>query len=213
MDPLEAAFLFCFVFGLAMSGLSFLLGSFHAIGDGHTGPAGAGGSGHVDAHLEAGGHDGALAGSTPDGPATLAHGPSPINVNTVTAFLAFFGGAGYVLYGAFGIGAALALVLAVLAGLIGGSIVFFFLVRVLLAGQRFLDPSDFRLEGSVARVSQSIRADGIGEIVYSRDGTRRSEGARSATGEAIPSGTEVVIVRYERGLAYVEPWKSYVGEA
>lgn len=210
MDPLEAAFLFCFVFGLVMSGLSFLLGSFHGLGGGHAN--GAGHAGHVDVHLEAGAHHGGLDGAGPEGTAKLGHGPSPVNVNTITAFLAFFGGVGYVVYGALGLGPALALVLAVLAGLIGGAIVFFFLVRVLLAGQRFLDPSDFRLEGSVARVSQSIRADGIGEIVYARDGTRRSEGARSASGEAIPSGTEVVIVRYERGLAYVEPWKSYVGE-
>jgi hypothetical protein len=86
------------------------------------------------------------------------------------------------------------------AGLAGGSIVFLFLTRVLLAGQRYLEPTEFRMEGSVARVSVQIRADGVGEIVYSRDGTLRSEGARSATGEAIALGTEVVSSGTSMGL-------------
>jgi hypothetical protein len=68
------------------------------------------------------------------------------------------------------------------------------------------------MEGTVARVTMAIRAEGTGEIGFSRDGSRRSEGARSATGLPIEVGTEVVIVRYERGLAYVEPWASYAGE-
>jgi hypothetical protein len=68
------------------------------------------------------------------------------------------------------------------------------------------------MEGTVARVTMAIRADSTGEIRFSRDGSRRSEGARSATGQPIEVGTEVVIVRYERGLAYVEPWASYAGE-
>lgn len=233
MDPLEAAFLFCFVFGLALSGLSFLLGAFHMPGLGHhVGSHGMDGShGHVGgagdhgalAHGGAGGgHGGSAHGGEPghpggghaDSPSRLGHDiPSPVNVNTATAFLAFFGGVGYVLYGTLGVAAGVALVVAVLAGLAGGAVVFMFLVKVLLAGQRFLNPEDFRLEGSLAQVTRSIRADGIGEIVYSRDGTRRSEGARSATGEAIAAGTEVVVVRYERGIAYVESWASYAGDA
>lgn len=224
MDPLEAAFLFCFVFGLALSGLSFLLGAFHMPGLGHH--VGAHGMDGTHGHVGGAGDDGALAhGGAGGGHEGMDHGgesghpsgghdmPSPVNVHTATAFLAFFGGVGYVLYSTLGVAAGVALVVAVLAGLAGGAVVFVFLVKVLLAGQRFLTPEDFRLEGSLAQVTRSIRADGIGEIVYSRDGTRRSEGARSATGEAIAAGTEVVVVRYERGIAYVESWASYAGDA
>src|SRR5688500_10574705 len=215
MDPLEALFVFCFVFGLALSGLSFLLGSLHlGGGDAH---ASGHGIGSADAHAEVQVARGAGAAHPELGDAGAAHdgaavrgGPSPFNVNTVTAFLAFFGGAGYLLHSTFGVGVALTLVLSALAGLAGGALVFFFLVKVLLAGQRYLDPANFRMEGSIARVTRPIRADGIGEILFTKDGTRRSEGARSATGQAITVGTEVVILRYERGLAYVEPWESYV---
>jgi hypothetical protein len=69
------------------------------------------------------------------------------------------------------------------------------------------------MEGTVARVTIPIQDGRVGEIVFTREGARRSEGARSATGEPIARGTEVVIVRYDAGLAYVEPWATYAGES
>jgi hypothetical protein len=218
MDPLEAVFVFCFVFGVAMSLLSLALGALHGGDSSHS----LGGD-HGHLHLggesvgaDAGGHGGGGHGgelaSADGGDAQVGH-VSPFNLQTITAFLAFFGGSGWVLYGSVGVAPALALIVATVVGVAGGGVVFWFLVKVLIAGQRFMDPAASRMEGTVARVSIAIRADGTGEIVFSRDGTRRSEGARSATGQAIPEGTEVVIVRYERGLAYVEPWATFAGES
>jgi hypothetical protein len=222
MDPLEAVFVFCFVFGVAMSVISLALGAFKS---GDSGVDGHGDGGHLGGgddgglHLGDGGgdagaghvvvHDGGTAGS--EGKTTSLQ-PSPLNLQTITAFLAFFGGSGWVLYSSVGLGAALALIVATIVGVGGGAVVFLFLVKVLLAGQRFMDPASSRMEGTVARVTMAIRENGTGEIGFSRDGTRRSEGARSVDGKSIPAGTEVVIVRYERGLAYVEPWASYAGE-
>ncbi len=220
MDPLSAVFVFCFVFGVATSLLSLALGALHGGGgDGHALDGDPGGM-----HLgDAGGGDGAHAvahtGGTSGGEelhVDLAEGQggqvSPFNLQTITTFLAFFGGSGWVLYSSAGLAPAIALIAATVIGVAGGAVVFLFLVKVLLASQRFMDPASSRMEGTVARVSMAIRADGTGEIVFSRDGTRRSEGARSATGAPIAAGTEVVIVRYDRGLAYVEPWASYAGE-
>jgi hypothetical protein len=51
-----------------------------------------------------------------------------------------------------------------------------------------------------------------GEIVYTQGGSRHSDGARSAEGKPIEHGAEVVVVRYERGIAYVEPWGSFVAK-
>jgi len=45
-----------------------------------------------------------------------------------------------------------------------------------------------------------------GELIYSQQGTRRVAGARSEDGVAIPRGTEVMVARYEKGIAYVKPW-------
>ncbi|MDP8923828.1 MAG: NfeD family protein [Chloroflexota bacterium] len=205
MDLLEGLFVFCFVFGLATSVISFAVGSLHG-----------------DAGHDAGGHDlagahGAGGGDAHAGDAGQGHDASdhvsPLNLQTATAFLAFFGGIGYLLHESVGAGPALALIGATVGGLVGGAVIFLFLARVLVAGQRFVSPEGSRLDGTVAQVSVAIRPGGTGEIIFSRDGARRSEGARSATGDAIPVGTEVVVVRYERGIAFVEPWASFVGEA
>jgi hypothetical protein len=222
VDPLEAVFVFCFVFGVATSILSLLLGSLHGGDGGHALNAGHGGGSHLG-HLGHLGHD-PLAHGHPGG--SLDHGSghggeidqaggqvSPFNLQTVTTFLAFFGGVGWVLYDSVGVEPAIALIAGAAAGLVGGAAVFWFLVRVLIAGQRFLDPDGSRMEGMVGNVTQAIGATNTGEVVFSRDGARHSEGARSATGLPIPAGTEVVIVRYEHGLAHVEPWSSFSEES
>lgn len=226
MDPLEGVFVFCFVFGVAISLFSFALsaiggghggdGDSHGLHDGHGAGDGALGDGVGDAH---GGGD---AHGVGDGQA-VAHGDhglpskghvsevSPFNLTTITAFMAFFGGSGWVMYTTTGLGAAVALIVATVVGLGGGAVVFWFLVKVLMAGQKFMDPSDSRIEGALARVTIPMQDSSIGEIVFAREGARRSEGARSATGAPIARGTEVVVVRYEGGLAYVEPFSEYAG--
>jgi hypothetical protein len=229
VDPLEAVFVFCFVFGVATSVLSLLLGSLHGGDAGHALPSDHG-AGALGGHLGHAGHVGhldhtPLTHGHPGGP--VVHGAdghggdlepsaaqvSPFNLQTVTTFLAFFGGVGWVLYDSVGLAPAIALIAGVAAGIVGGGAVFWFLVRVLIAGQRFMDPSSSRMEGTVGTVTWAIGATTTGEIVFSRDGTRHSEGARSATGLPIPVGTEVVIVRYENGLAHVEPWASFSADS
>jgi hypothetical protein len=61
-------------------------------------------------------------------------------------------------------------------------------------------------------VTVGIREGGTGEIVYSQAGTRRSAGARSEEGAAIARGSEVVVTKYERGIAYVRPWEELAGD-
>jgi hypothetical protein len=38
------------------------------------------------------------------------------------------------------------------------------------------------------------------------------DGARSASGEALPRGTEVVILKVERGIALVERWDKFADQ-
>lgn len=222
-DALAAFYLVCFAVGVIFVVASLFMGltqdATHLPGvdhgatgvdvgadGGHVGDAQQVGAG-VDGHGPA---DGASGSADGRGHGHAGQHVSPINVSTVMAFLAWFGGAGYILRVYAGVLGFLSLLAATVAGLIGGALVFYFIARVLLPGQRFLDPADYRLEGTVARVTVPVGADRIGEIVYSKGGSRRSEGARSADGTPIERGTEVVIVRYERGIAYVEPWSSFV---
>ncbi|HZR99420.1 MAG TPA: hypothetical protein VFE37_11975 [Chloroflexota bacterium] len=207
MDLLSAIFLGCFVFGFVAVLASFLLGGMHTMHfghmhfdlpghhfDAHLGHAAAHGAHVVHHHGDGGGDEGIF----------------PVNPTTVLTFLTWFGGAGFILRNYYGIVAVTSLVLAAVAGLVGAAIVFVFLLKYLLPGQTVMLQADYDPVGSVGRITVPIRAGGVGEVVYHRGGTRRSAGARSVDGRALDRGAEVVIARYEHGLAYVQPWEEFV---
>jgi len=102
--------------------------------------------------------------------------------------------------------------LAVIAGSVGGAIIFFFLTKVLMSDQEFLDPADFEMVGVLGKLSVPIREGGTGELIYSQMGTRRVCGARSDDGAVLAKGAEVVVTRYEKGIAYVHLWSELSGE-
>jgi hypothetical protein len=206
MDLLSAVFLGCFVFGFVAVLASFLLGGVHGL---HTGGI------HIDlpgqhfdvnigqvaahgAHVAHHGHAGA------------EESVFPVNPTTVLTFLTWFGGAGFIVRNYYGLVAMTSLVVAALAGLAGATIIFIFLIKYLLPGQTVMLQADYDPVGSVGHLSMPIRAGGVGEVVYRRGGTRRSAGARSLDGRALDKGAEVVTARYERGLAYVQPWEEFV---
>ena len=223
-------YLICFVVGFAFSLISFLAGGTrhfhiphlpHAVGHvplaGHAPMV----SGHVGGGVSAGhgpvvaGHAPATsAGSVAIGSPQLAHitSISPFNFITLTAFLAWFGGTGYLLTRYSRVWFVLGLGIAVVSGLAGAAIIFLFLSKVLVSEDENMDPADYRMVGVLGRTSIPIRAGGTGEIIYSQAGTRRTCGARGEDGAAIAKGVEVVVTRYEKGIAYVRLWTEISGE-
>jgi membrane protein implicated in regulation of membrane protease activity len=134
---------------------------------------------------------------------------SPLNLGTIAAFLAWFGGAGYLLTAYSTLWFVWALLFSILTGLAGASVVFLFLAKVLVGRERNLDPADYRMTGVLGHVSSPIREKGTGEIIYSQEGTRRTCGARSEDGTAIAKGTEILVTRYQDGIAYVRAWEEF----
>jgi membrane protein implicated in regulation of membrane protease activity len=132
---------------------------------------------------------------------------SPINFGTIAAFLAWFGGTGYLLTRYSNIWVFLALGVAIMSGLGGAAAVFWFLFKFLLAHEKELDPADYDMIGVLGHVSSSVRQGGTGEMIFSQNGVRRASSIRSETGAAIAKGVEVVVTRYEHGIAYVRPWE------
>ena len=183
-------YLVCFVVGLFLSVLMFLAGGVHIHLPGIHGHFGIG-------HGAGTGH-GAQVGA--------------VNPLTLTAFLAWFGGTGYLLSRHSSLAYAAALIVAVLAGTGGAAIIYLFLAKVLTSPDEALDPADFDMVGVLGKLSVRIREGGTGEIIYSQAGTRRVCGARSEDGSAILKGTEVVVTRYENGIAYVRRWSEMSGE-
>ncbi len=155
---------------------------------------GHGGGVHAGHHGGSGGHGGHI---------------SWFNAFTVLAFLAWFGGTGYILTRKSHLVALVSLSIAVVAGLAAAWLVFRFMSRLMKETGEMFD-WDYRHEGSVGTVSMSIRPNGTGEVIFEQHGIRRSAGARSEDGSAIDKGTEVVISRYEKGIAYVKKWDEFV---
>ena len=188
---METFYLVCFGIGLVLS-LATALGGFGHLHFGHFGRLHVGHSAH--------GHQG-------------SHGFSALNGFTITAFLCWFGGAGYLLHHYSGLMAPVVLLLAAISGTFGASLLWALLFKVLLPRERVLNTEDTEMTGVLAQVSDSIRSgDGIGEILYVQTGARRSSAARSDDGRSIERGTEVVVIRYERGVAYVHPWAELEGD-
>jgi hypothetical protein len=90
--------------------------------------------------------------------------------------------------------------------------VFLFLSKVLISEEENMEAADYEMVGVLARVCSSVREGGTGEIIYTQMGTRRVCGARSDDGRAIAKGTEVVVTRYEKGIAYVRLWSEMSGD-
>jgi membrane protein implicated in regulation of membrane protease activity len=179
-------YLVCFIVGFALSLISMLGGSLRLPGLHHA-------HGH-HGHVHVGhGHSGGL------------H-VSPINFSTITAFLAWFGAVGYLLTRFSSVWLWLGFLIAVASGILGGAIVFLFFVKILLAHDKALDPADYDMIGMLGNLTSAIREDGTGEMSFSQAGVRRSAAARSEAGTPIARGTEVVVTKYERGIAYVRPW-------
>jgi hypothetical protein len=209
-------YLICFVVGFCLSFFSFLFGGSrtgrlhlphfhgHALGA-HVPGAHAGTTGQP---LAARGPQAAA----PAAPAHQSDGISPFNFVTLTAFLAWFGGTGYLLTRYSGVWVGFGLLASIVSGSIGGGIVFLFLSKVLISDEENMDSADYEMVGVLGRVSSSIREGGTGEIIYTQMGTRRVCGARSDDRSAIAKGAEVVATRYEKGIAYVRLWSEMAGD-
>ena len=143
-------YLICFIVGFSFSFLSWLPGGMHL----HM---------HLHMHLPDwmhcshhgfGSHDAG------------GHGDqaSFLNFPTIMTFLAWFGGIGFILTHVYAFWFVLTLSIALVAGFAGASLVFWFMAKVLMAHDSTMDPSEYRIVGTLATVKCAIRPGGTGEI-------------------------------------------------
>ena len=190
----ETVYLTCFGVGLVFSIISLLGGLSHLhIGHFHFG-------GHAHVHTPHGAH------------AHSANSISPINGFTITAFLCWFGGTGYLLYHYHLFFAPFIVLLATASGVAGAGMIFLFLAKILLPHEHAMTAEETEIIGTIGRVSVPVRSGGTGEILYSQAGTRRSAAARSDDGSPLGKDIEIIVMRYENGVAYVRPWEVVAGE-
>jgi hypothetical protein len=181
----ESFYLGCFAFGFVLSLIAFLAGS-----------------SHLHLHFHHGHHIGSVHGHGHGGQS----GVSKFNFGTIAAFLTWFGGAGYILTAWGGLGLFLVLLLSGMVGVVGGALIFVFAAKVLAPADRALDPADYRVVGALGKVSSAVLPNGTGEMIFVQQGRRSGVAIRSENGAMIPAGREVVVTRYEDGIAYVKEW-------
>lgn len=186
----NAIYLTCFGVGLVMSVLSIVVGAGHL----HIGHFQIG---HTHVNLKTGSsHGGSV---------------SPFNGFTLMAFLCWFGGSGYLLHRYSAFLGSVVFLLATVSGLAGASLLFWFLAGVLARHERTLQFADTDIIGVVGRLSTSLKPGSVGEMLYTQNGARRSAPVRSENRDAMERGTEVIVMRYARGIAYVRPWDEFEG--
>ena len=180
---LSTLFLICFLVGLGVSAVSLFSSFLHLHHGGF----------HFHHHGGGGGHSLVKNSSELFG--------SLFNLAAITMFLAWFGGVGLLLEEMTRLAAGGVVVIAGGAGLTGAAAIVR-LVRALRSREHPLQP--IQLVGTIGKLTIPIREGGTGEIVYTVDGRRRCSGARSDdTKRPIARDTEVVITRYDKGIAYV----------
>lgn len=218
-------YLICFLAGVGFSALSLLTmfaQGFHHTGFHHS-PSHGHAVHHGTAHGHANGHgnaqhaqhtataqsqNGVIKATAERAVAEVASAASTgtpwiarLNITALVLFLAIFGGVGLLFEDKHQLTSIFAAVIAAACGLAGSAVVNR-LLGAMIARERPLEPVTFT--GTLAQVIMPIRdGGGTGEIVYTLDGTRRCSGARSDDGRGINKGSEVVIVRYDKGIAYV----------
>lgn len=176
-DGFDALLIGMFLFGLMFTAGTLLLG----VADF--------GMGHIHADHGGTGHD----------------GPSAINLGVILAFITWFGGVAYLARNGLSIPLLISLLLGIIGGVLGGMAIFR-LLAVVRSKETVMRSEDYRLPGVIARVTSSIRENGTGEVVYVQNGVRQVAAARSSDGAAISRGSEVVILRADRGIVYVDLW-------
>ena len=183
-------FITCFIAGLGLSVLSFVSGLEHVnVFDNIF-------HGHRALHL----------------PRVMRHASprhrgrtSMINAAAITAFLMWFGGGGLLLERLTPWSTVLMLTGATVIGVAGGAMIN---AVINALARRESHAESLTMIGMIGRTVVPIRAGvGTGEIVFTHAGARRVAAARSDDGRAIDKGIEVVVTKYEKGIAYVITWE------
>jgi hypothetical protein len=234
MNSLNEIYLGIFFTGFFFSAVSFLMGSAHSIGL-HLPFTGHGSHGfhgihgvHAGQSVQAGhgvhggpsGHSvqAAHSGNTGSHSAKFGKsgvekdGISPFNAMTISAFLTWFGGSGVLLHYYLLIPALPDDLISTLSGIIGGGIVFWGMGKLYTIGDQPMDPSLSDKAGNMAKVSAGIPANGVGEVSYDRDGSPFVSAARSVDGEEIAKGVQVVILKHEKGMTWVQPYEKFMSD-
>ena len=76
-----------------------------------------------------------------------------------------------------------------------------------------MDPADYDMVGVLGSVAEHGSGERNGRDDFTQNGVHRAVPIRSDTGKPIDKGAEVVVTKYEKGIAYVRRWEELAGES
>ena len=192
VGPLGWAYLICLLLGLfygVFAGLFSILG-------GHFGEQhGIDSPGHTATEVSQMGHD----------PGTVDTGMhmTPLNPVVVSIFLVSFGGTGLAAMQLFDWNLA-SLAVAAPSGFVLAAITFAIFEKIFSATQGSSEPAQQEIVGKEAEVITPIPENGLGEIAYTRRGSRFTAAARSESGAAVAKNAIVTVTRIVGHTHYVK---------
>ncbi len=189
---LNCLYFSCLAIGGTYATIILLTGAIHDI---HLPHLDLGGAGHADV-------------STAHGLPVMDNGSvkvpalSPI---TIASFITAFGAFGIISGQLFAASEPFSLLWATGGGILVAFIAHFAFGYFLIGPQGSSEVRDVDVVGAEAEVIIPIPVDSVGEIALNARGGRITYSAHSATGEPIPRGTPVVVVRLLSNVAWVRP--------
>ncbi|HUK83248.1 MAG TPA: NfeD family protein [Verrucomicrobiae bacterium] len=193
VGPLGWAYLICLLLGLFYG---IFAGLFSLVG-GHSGVHhGIEGAGHTADEVSQMGHE----------PGTIDSGVhmTPFNPVVIAIFLVSFGGTGLASMQLFN-WHLVSLAVAAPSGFVLAAITFAIFERMFSATQGSSEPTQQEAIGKEAEVITPIPENGLGEIAYTRRGSRFTAAARSESGAAIPKHSVVTVTRVVGNMFHVKP--------
>jgi membrane protein implicated in regulation of membrane protease activity len=130
---------------------------------------------------------------------------SPLSPITIATFVTTFGGVGLITTQFFGVDGRMSLLWALGSGLALAGLMYLVVSQFLIGSQGSSEVRASELLGKEAEVTVPIGETTPGQVVYVTKSGRMSSMARSVTGEAIPRGEFVTIVRVQGPQVLVRP--------
>ncbi|MGD1278279.1 MAG: NfeD family protein [Tepidisphaeraceae bacterium] len=192
VSPLGWAYLVCLLLGLtygAMAGLFGLLGGHHDFHHGFDSP------GHTPSEVQGMGHE--------PGAADSGIHMTPMNPVVIAIFLVSFGGTGLASMQLLGWGVA-SLALSAPSGFVMAAVTFAIFNKLFSMTQGSSGPSEQEVIGKEAEVITPIPENGLGEIAYTRRGSRFTAPARAESGAAVAKQSIVTVTRIVGHTYYIK---------
>jgi membrane protein implicated in regulation of membrane protease activity len=192
VGPLGWAYLICLLLGLFYG---IFAGLFSIFGGHFGGHHGVESLGHTQAEIAQMGHE----------PGTVDSGlhMTPLNPVVVSIFLVAFGGTGLATMQLFDLQLA-SLAVAAPSGFVLAAITFAIFEKIFSVTQGSSEPAQQEIVGKEAEVITPIPENGLGEIAFTRRGSRFTAAARSESGAAISKHAVVTVTRIVGHTHYVK---------